>query len=108
MESPPYRGSIARQQPFGGLASVHCCAPRGLIARSFEMRCTVPVPIPSDLATFKIQPPSHDRVDQKTCRDRVVNYQLSMMWHSCIVSSRGSGGRHGAGAAMSTEQVEYT
>src|SRR5262245_38841137 len=73
------------------------------------MRWTVPVPIPSDLATFKIQPPSHDRVDQKNLpRSRVVNYQLSMMWHSCIVSSRGSGGRHGAGAAMSTEQVEYT
>jgi len=32
----------------------HCSAPRGLIARSPEMRCTVPVPIPSDLATFKI------------------------------------------------------
>src|SRR5262249_27868530 len=31
--------------------------PRGLIARSFEMRCTVPVPIPSDLATFKIPTP---------------------------------------------------
>ena len=39
------------------LASVHCCAPRGLIARSFATRCTVPVPIPSDLATFKIPTP---------------------------------------------------
>jgi hypothetical protein len=35
----------------------HCRAPRGLIARSFEMRCTVPVPMPSDLATFKIPKP---------------------------------------------------
>jgi hypothetical protein len=63
MESPPTGGSIARQQPFGrtngawGLASVHCSAPRGLIARSFEMRWTVPVPMPSDLATFKIPTP---------------------------------------------------
>src|SRR6516165_464988 len=34
------------------LASVHCSAPRRLIARSPEMRWTVPVPIPSDLATL--------------------------------------------------------
>jgi hypothetical protein len=31
--------------------------PRGLIARSFAMRWTVPVPMPSDLATFKIPTP---------------------------------------------------
>src|SRR5262249_338234 len=35
----------------------HCSAPRRLIARSFEMRCTVPVPMPSDLATLKIPTP---------------------------------------------------
>src|SRR5262249_26029896 len=28
-----------------------------LVARSFEMRCTVPVPMPSDLATLKIPTP---------------------------------------------------
>ena len=28
------------------LALAHCSAPRGLIARSPEMRCTVPVPMP--------------------------------------------------------------
>src|SRR6516225_9893565 len=76
MESPPYPGvnravatfwSLPGGQSRGSnlldgltalkLASVHCCAPRGLIARSFAMRCTVPVPIPSDLATLKIQTP---------------------------------------------------
>src|SRR5262249_9697428 len=53
MQSPPtgYRG-IKRAG-----ATRHCSAPRGLIARSFEMRCTVPVPSPSDFATFKIPTP---------------------------------------------------
>src|SRR5262249_19122167 len=35
----------------------HCCAPRRLIARSFEMRWTVPVPMPREFATFKIPTP---------------------------------------------------
>ena len=32
----------------------HCSAPRRLIARPFEMRCTVLVVMPSDLTTFRI------------------------------------------------------
>ena len=63
MESPPYRGGQSRGSSLLnglmalGLASVHCSAPRALVARSFEMRWTVPVPMPSDLATFKIPTP---------------------------------------------------
>jgi hypothetical protein len=41
----------------GGLPLFISSAPRGLIARSFEMRWTVPIPMPSDLATFKIPTP---------------------------------------------------
>src|SRR5262252_6414196 len=58
MESPPTGGSSAPYQTVGELGTTrHCCAPRELIARSFEMRCTVPVPSPNDLATFKIPTP---------------------------------------------------
>src|SRR5262245_24646488 len=61
MESPPYRGvkraGFELRAKIAGLelgTTRHCCAPRGLIARSFEMRWTVPVPMPSGLATVKI------------------------------------------------------
>jgi hypothetical protein len=57
LKVPPTGGQA--QQTVGELGTTrHCCAPRGLIARSFEMRCTVPVPMPSDLATYKIPIPS--------------------------------------------------
>src|SRR5215472_14608701 len=56
MENPPCRGVKRAVTNCGELGTTrHCCAPRGLIARSFEMRCTVPGP--SDLATFKIPTP---------------------------------------------------
>src|SRR6516162_11739778 len=47
MESPPYRGSIARRQPFDGLtalglASVHCSALPRAHAHSFEIRQHAP------------------------------------------------------------------
>src|SRR5262249_37747614 len=79
LKSPPYRG-VKRARTNCWCAGDHSSLLRPSRAHCSlrEMRWTVPVPIPSDLATFKIQPPSHDRVDQKTCRDRVVNYQLSM------------------------------
>jgi len=52
-KSPPTGGSSAPQQTVGELgATRHCCALRGLIAR--EMRCTVPVPSPSDFASLKL------------------------------------------------------
>src|SRR5262245_40354429 len=47
MESPPYRGvKRAVTNCWRAGTTRHCCAPRGLIARSFEMRWTVPVPRP--------------------------------------------------------------
>src|SRR5262249_7292877 len=50
--------ACASYQTVGELGTTrHCSAPRRLIARSFEPRSTVPVPIPSDLAPPKIQPP---------------------------------------------------
>jgi len=47
-KSPPYRGvKRAVTNLLGRLGTTrHCCAPRRLIARSFEMRWTVPVPMP--------------------------------------------------------------
>src|SRR5262249_45391132 len=61
------------------LASVHCCAPRGLIARSYAMRCTVPVPIPRDVATFKIPTPfaSWFRTFRSVAHGRVSRPALS-------------------------------
>ena len=52
---PPTGGSSAPKQTVGELGTTrHCCAPRRRIARSFEMRCTVPVPMPRDLATIPL------------------------------------------------------
>src|SRR6516162_3313662 len=38
----------------GAARLAQCSAPRRLIARSPEMRCTVPVPMPRDLATIPL------------------------------------------------------
>jgi len=58
MESPLQGGQARRNKLLVSWGPLYIARPpRRLIARSFEMRCTVPVPSPSDLATFKIPTP---------------------------------------------------
>ena len=46
-----------RRHRASGRTAAQPGSPRRVIARSLAMRCTVPVPMPSDLATFKIPTP---------------------------------------------------
>jgi hypothetical protein len=60
MESPPYRGSIARRQPFDGLtalglASVHCSALPRAHAHSFEIRQHAPAQFLSLMSLTKLE-----------------------------------------------------